>query len=127
MANFLLLKGIKIYTIKISYQTGDSFSTSEEEELIGCCWKNKNLAKEALQAIKEHHHVYASSGFRDTRTSEEKNKEASKFKWFYKEYPEGSIQLKLDNGEYKVTSVFWIGFFETLYGADIVVDNNKRY
>tara|TARA_R100000951_G_scaffold102539_1_gene94665 strand:+ start:1829 stop:2305 length:477 start_codon:yes stop_codon:yes gene_type:complete len=37
------------------------------------------------------------------------------------------IKLKADNGEFMQISAFWIGYFEKLYGADIITDESDMY
>lgn len=121
-----------MYTIKINYKTGGSFHSEEREDKIGCCWKSKELARKGLQAIKEHHAVYRSKGFRDTRSDKTKNKEASKFDWFDTtevagfSYPEYNLLLEVDDGTKQRIAVFWIGYFEALHGAEIVAENEDK-
>jgi len=45
------------YKIEISYQTGNSFGIQDETEILGE-WENLDIAKENLQAIKEHYKLY---------------------------------------------------------------------
>ena len=40
------------YKINISYQTGDSFSNSDEESYLDLEWDNLEIAKENLEAIR---------------------------------------------------------------------------
>jgi hypothetical protein len=42
------------YQIKISYRTGNSFGSHDEERTLEHTWKNKDIARENLDRIKEH-------------------------------------------------------------------------
>jgi len=107
-----------MYTIKVKYQTGDSFHTEETDDLLGCCWDDIELARKGLQAIKEHHEIYQ---YKDI----DSNKKARKYKWYNKEYPEYGLLLKVDNGSKQKISTFWIGYFETLRSVEIVSNDKK--
>lgn len=45
---------MKEYKIEISYRTGNSFGGEDEISELELTWKNLDIAKENLQAIKEH-------------------------------------------------------------------------
>jgi len=110
-----------MYTIKVKYQTGDSFHTEETEDLIGCCWDNIELARKGIQAIREHHELYR---YRDS----DADKKARKYEWCYKKYPEFGLLLETDDGSIQKISTFWIGYFETLHSAEIVSEDERdRY
>ena len=47
-----------MYSIKISYSTGNSFGSHDEIDFLDLTWSNLDIAKENLRAIKEHHDMY---------------------------------------------------------------------
>jgi hypothetical protein len=120
------VSGEQRYKIKISYQTGDSFHTEDCEQELEESWSNLDIAKENLKRIEEHDDWYSSkSSFR--------KKELDKPEWHKIDLSEFGlssiseedlINLKLDNGKEWQFWPFWIGYFETLYGAEIIIDND---
>ena len=87
------------YEIQIDYQTGDSFNTEEiEGEAIGLVNRDLDKAKENLKRIKDHY----------ARCSDNPNT-GDRYQ----------LTLLQDEGEITITP-FWIGYFETLRGANIV-------
>lgn len=109
-----------MFTIKITYETGDSFNVYTEEKIIGMCWNDINKAKEALIAIKEH------TNFFNNRL----NKDISSKSYWYSKYEdhdmsEYSILLKDDNNKLIKVSAFWRGYFERIKKANIVTDDEE--
>ena len=145
------------YKIKIEFQTGDSFSNSDETDYLDLSWDNLDIAKANLQSIKEHYDMYTainSYGRNPSRESlYEKNKDKS---WFvnnpilycisqnnaisedsksrYKEenleyrpddyYAQNCIIIKTDKNKDFQMSAFWCGYFESLYSAEIEIDQS---
>jgi hypothetical protein len=48
------------YKILVSYQTGDSISSSDQKQEIELDWEDIDVAKENLNRIKEHYEMYRS-------------------------------------------------------------------
>lgn len=72
-----------MYSIKISYATGNSFGSSNEDELLDLTWKNLDIAKENLLAIKEHYDMYQLVDGYSTRAKKEQHIKDNKDKaWF---------------------------------------------
>jgi len=131
------------YKIKISYQTGDSFSNSDKESYLDLKWDNLEIAKENLKAIREHYSYYEElHNYYSTKPQRDRSviiKEMRKKSWCadpIEGFSEGAnestyelgMKLKADNGKYMQQSNFWCGYFETLYGAEIVAkDNNMEF
>lgn len=121
------------YDIKISYQTGDSFHTSDEEQLLGLKTESLEVAKDCLRRIKEHYQYYEAQNKGDYRVrwmnKEEKAahdrilESAKKAPWYVEEF---DFSLNFDIGEGKTWRVnaFWCGYFEKLYGAEIVTEGD---
>lgn len=115
------------YSIRISYQTGNSFGSEDEEETLPHTWENREIARENLARIKTHYEYYEL--INKSHISYDKFKEevlalAAQYKtndWLLDEY---YLNLKTDEGKDYRIQAFWCGYFETLYGASIV-DNQE--
>lgn len=111
------------WQIKYQYETGDSYGSEDREAVLEMEWENLDIAKENLQRIREHYEVYSNKRFPDWRLTkkqlEDKQKEAKTKPWFVKEY-DFCLMLKADNGNECQISAPWCGYFERLYGADII-------
>lgn len=106
-----------MYKIKVTYKTGDSFSTRDTEGLIEHVWTNLEVAKQNLKRIQEHYAWYESTRF-SFRT------ELPKPSFAHPEH-EWSLKLLHDDGQEFDYGSFWIGMFETLYGLEIILDLPK--
>ncbi len=47
-----------MYKIKISYRTGDTFQSHDEEDFIDMEWNEESIAKENLNRVKAHYAMY---------------------------------------------------------------------
>jgi hypothetical protein len=103
------------YRIKIYYQTGDSFSTRDEESCLDGDWGNIDIIKENIKRIKEHN-----DWFRYEHNYYPWLEKVEKPIWLNSLY-DFSINLKLDNGVEYNQSTFWCGYFEHLYGAEAIM------
>lgn len=111
-----------MYTIRITYETGDSFGSSTEEDEIPMLWCNLDTAQLALESIKEHKEAF--EHIRKTRYKAEEDEvriryEASSFWWDY-DSPEYSLMLFDDTGRLQKVHAFWIGYFENIKVAEII-------
>ena len=106
----------KWYTLKIYYQTGDTFSTTDTTNIIGCCWKNKELAEQAIKEIRKHNEIFTSY-----KSDKVKKKKASKYPWFNNKNAEYSLLLEMDNKSRKIINAFWVGYFEYLQYVEIIL------
>lgn len=120
----------KKYKIKVEYSTGNSYGSEDTESFIDLEWDNLDIAKENLQAIKEHWGFYREYG--GHWFSNHKEKKDYSGKWWYPEI-DGVIgadnihhcmKLKADNGKTMQQWNFWCGYFEYLIGAEIVTDES---
>jgi hypothetical protein len=111
------------WQIKYQYETGDSFSNRDAEGILEMEWDDLDIAKENLQRIREHYTQYSSSRYPNWRVTkkqlEEQQKEATAKPWFVKQY-DFCLNLKADNGNECQISAPWCGYFERLYGAEII-------
>jgi hypothetical protein len=122
------------YLIKAEYRTGDSFKSYDTSEIMEG-WDNLDIAKENLERIKIHYkyYEYKTSNHRLLYSSKSEKKKWEEFEAnlpsfiiISKDYL-GYPLLKLltdDRSEYQLFPP-WCGYFETLYGAEIIL-NNKR-
>ena len=92
-----------MYDIEIDYTTGNSFGRERETEILGNPSSLEN-AKENLKRIKEHYLKYAD---KHSSTGEEYE-----------------LELLTDHGARNIHP-FWFGYFETLHGAKIIIDEDE--
>jgi len=114
------------YRIEYDYQTGDSFHTEERTEVLEYDWEDLEIAKEALQRIKEHYKWYRYV----ERVPYPDRPKVKKPKWWKvntegldEDYQHHLMNLRMDNGVEVQFHPPWCGYFETLYGASII---NKK-
>lgn len=108
------------YTIKISYQTGDSLHSEDVEQCIEYEWSNLHYVQESLRRIGNHYKYY-----RENNNLWEKPKGVlpegvywdNRFKFI-------GLELIDDNGNPFKYSDFWTGYFEILYSAEIIISDN---
>lgn len=120
---------MSIYQIRIHYSTGDSFNTYNEEQVLEYEWKNLNIVKENLKRIKNHYDWYSNGTFAPHKSDWQKNipkfcVQATSFKVTSKyDY---AIKLLHDDGEREYQLYpFWIGYFEHLYSAEIIIKEDE--
>jgi len=89
-----------MFDIEIKYKTGNSFGLHERTEMLGNPVSNFDDAKENLQRIKNHY---------------KKHNDSPDFDEDYE------LNVLIDDGERTITP-FWIGYFEELLSAKIVLD-----
>ena len=111
-----------MYTIKIDYETGNSFGRKDCSQTLKANW-NLEVAKENLQRIKEHYKIIKD---RDNYVSIGSSKETSLLKkikterWYVERNFEWSIKLLENDSTENEYNCFWAGYFERLYGGTIV-------
>jgi len=125
------------YQIKVHYTTGDSFNCYETSSIIEISWENLSVAKENLKRIKNHYICYKvdneysgkeSYYFKEQLTDDEKlmydtrkNQDwyvNSKNKFEY----QNCIKLYTDTGNVFQIYPSWVGHFEILHEAEIIID-----
>ncbi len=119
------------YKIKVVYQTGDTFRSHETEDVLDFSWSNIDIAKKNLKHINEHYKLYMMIDKDWNLGREEQNVkilEASKKPWFYnkeKQYWKYQIGLEKDDGTIEFISTSWCGYFESLWSAEIIIEEDK--
>ena len=116
----------KAWTILVKYTTGDSFGSEKTEDTLGIVWRDLDKAKEGLRVLKAHYKACA-----DIRAARYRNHEnliktqLMDEYWFGKggdsfsyEY---NINMLTDTNDLLPVYAFWMGYFETLHSAHIVV------
>lgn len=112
-----------MYTIRITYQTGDSFGSSTEVDEIPMLWCKLDMAQMALETIKEHKE--ACEAIRNARyksiEDELRLKLRSEF-WYNDEYGshESTFLVYDDTCRPQKINAFWMGYFETILEAEII-------
>lgn len=122
---------MKEYKIKIKYITGNSFNSHTEEGFVELTWDDMNIAKENLlriQAHYEHFNKLNSSHYWNLKKEDIVN-EAKKHPWFmasdWDKLGQYGFNLKTDEGKEFKFCPFWLGYFERLIDAEIVVDSDE--
>jgi len=126
-----------MYGIKIIYDTGDSFHHEYDvEHMLNLKWKDIEKAKKALKDIEDHYSCYMIcnkkwyAGENEMMNAREK---AMKSPWCsnvckenssHRDYWNYSLMLENDDGERVNEHCDWVGYFESLVGADIVEDED---
>lgn len=123
------------YQIEISYRTGDSFGSEDVTRIIyDIEWKNLDIVRENLAYIQDHYNLYMlyhKDWNADKKQLKQALEESSKEPWFAGEgkkynYWEHRINLKCDDGSFKIISTFWCGYFESLWDAEIIVKEDPE-
>ena len=110
------------HKIKYFYQTGDSFHTEDAKDVLEIEWDDLSVAKESLKRIKEHYKWYQSL----EHSWEDELPEPNWFNVTEKDelMRKYLINLPLDNGKEYQFHAPWCGYFETLYGAEIISEDD---
>lgn len=107
---------MKKYGIKVYYQTGDSFSSYEQEDMVELDWDNLDKAEEALNRIEEHYHWYE-----DVHNSYRLHpKRVEEPAWHKGIKYDFTLVIPNDDGEPYQFIAPWCGYFESLHSAEIV-------
>lgn len=117
-----------MYRIEYTYNTGDSFGSNKETEVLEIEFPSLELAKKALKDIKDHYEFYRDSrgyhNYRKTPGEVANNLEASKLKsWYVNTYPENCLKVLIDEEKYYQFQAPWCGYFESLISAKIIDDD----
>ena len=116
--------------ILVNYDTGSSFHHDEgcEDRIEGIEWNDIEVAKANLKRLEAHHQFNQDTEHSWRVTQAERNahiEKAKKQDWYAKEYPQFTVLLTTDDGEYKLVHVsFYLGHFETLNSLEIISDQS---
>jgi len=114
-----------MFTLKITYSTGDSFTTHEGVvDYVGHVWKDPEVAKKAGRLIKEHYRAYCDANKWGT-----KKKPTGKELWYVKKGPGGeywqySVRVPDGKGGFVNLHAFWCGYFESLEDVELHIDTS---
>lgn len=115
-----------MYKIKYWYETGNTFGREDDEGILEYDWTKIEVAKENLKRIEEHYKYYeATYDGRYIRSQDDKKriesiKDNSKDKGWYVAGNSCCLKLIGDSGEEWQIWAPWCGYFESLYGAEII-------
>lgn len=121
-----------MFTIRISYSTGDSFHTRDEQEEVGHSWKDEKNAEVALKYIREHY--IAVQEYDGARTKTAMGKALDKAKgmpWFvppeagYRDIWTRRLLVPADDGTMVQIDAFWCGYFESLNSAEVIYEGGR--
>ena len=111
------------YAIDAQYQTGNSFGNEDASDRVAEC-DGLETAKENLRRIQEHYHWYKdqrdSTKQRRREYGFDKSLPVPKPEWLENTEYDFQLRLKTDDGETYIICAPWCGYFESLYGANIV-------
>jgi hypothetical protein len=108
-----------VYQIRACYETGDSFSRYDTETVLEMTWTDLNKAKAALQRIKEHYEWCSNKDSFDVRFG--RKLAPPEPEWHKGMEYDFSVKVELDNGNEVMFHAPWVGYFETLYSARVIV------
>jgi hypothetical protein len=121
-----------MYDIEITYKTGNSFGSHTEVDLLHIPVSSIETAKINLARIKEHYKIYDKKHNSYRSPSEQLQIKLPDF--YISEYYETNsktnkkykcecdgIKFLTDSTEHEVIGPFWIGYFERLLSARVVV------
>lgn len=121
----------KHYDIRIYYKTGDSFNSYDREDMLEIPMESREIAKENLQRIKKHWEIYESKHsypykkdieYPDFYITEYLDEDDTNYKWSC-----DGIKIKInETKEHNILHPFWIGYFEHLHGAEIVLVDDEE-
>lgn len=128
-----------MYTIEITYGTGDSFGHESGRKTTVGSWKSKELAIKNANIIKEHYEIYKRiDGWENSLSEEEAIDIIMTKEWcpeftYDKEhsYLESyvmlhSVKLELDSGDWFQYGVStWCGYFESLEGIRVTPSDDS--
>jgi hypothetical protein len=119
------MKDKVVYQIKYSYQTGNSFGSEDMDGILEYEWEDLNNAKDALKRINQHYKWYQGQRY----SYMEKTPKPKWLKISGQYMSDECINLKMDNGKEIQFWCPWCGYFESLYGAEIIQipDNDMSF
>lgn len=109
----------KKYKIKVYYETGDSESSSNISDIVEIDWNDLDIAKENLKRIKEHYLWYKEIN----RYRQHKSLEYSEPEWHKGIKEDYLFKYVTDEGLEVQMHCPWIGYFEKLQMAEIIIDS----
>lgn len=108
------------YKVIYSYETGGTFELHDEEREFEYRFDSEELAQEALQRMREHYDwQFSVDNYREEDVPQPKwwKKEPSKYKYL----ADWSFNVKGNDGnDVYLYGGSYLGYFETLYGAEVV-------
>jgi len=112
-----------VYQIEYDYRTGSSFGSHNETDVLEFEWENIEIAAEALKRIHEHYkwYQYKEKGYNWLDEVPKPKWHKIKRESIHEDQEHNLINLPTDNGEEVQFWPPWCGYFETLYGAKIII------
>ncbi len=107
------------YTVKVVFETGDSYGSEITEDCIEMSWNNKELAQQAMRDIVDHEE------FAQDKYAEGAEEEYSNKLWWCDEYSGFVLKLETDSGDRHKVTVPWTGYFESIISARVISTDDK--
>jgi hypothetical protein len=126
-----------MYKIKYYYETCNSFGRQDDEGYLDLEWRDKSVAQDNLNRIREHYEYYRAIDSKSYFSRPEKEQAAKKAiekaegkDWLVpteKDYDFSHHQIVLytDDGKPWQFWAPWCGYFESLYSAEIVQEDSR--
>ena len=112
------------YVIEVTYDSGDSYETRpNQKEILELTWEDLSVAKDNLKRIQEHYEFYKKLYSANYTLKDKIKKDMIRQRWGVENDPERCLKLATDDGGEWQILAFWTGYFETLRGAEIIIDN----
>ena len=128
-----------MYKIEVTYDTGDTFHQEHDVRSVvdELEWKSLTKAKKALKDIENHYKCYMMEKKEWNAGKEDKEKArktAMRSKWcsntsnsgMERDYWHYSLMLEGDDGVRKNVYCNWVGYFESLVGAEVIDSDEDR-
>lgn len=107
-----------MYTIKVTYDIGDSFSNEYGCTCtVGAVWEDIEEARLAMKYIAEHYKAskYGNLGY-------SKDKEFINEPWYSKKYTDMCLLVPVNGVMTQISTGTWCGYFESLTELEIVFE-----
>ena len=112
-----------MFTLKITYTTGDSFNTEYGKvDYVGHVWDDFAIAKEAGRAIKAHYEAYKSYNKYGSHPIKPTGKEPWYVQHNDEDYWQYMVKVPDGKGGNVHLNAFWCGYFECLEDVEVHID-----
>lgn len=118
------------FKIKITYQTGDSFGTHVEEDVLEYEWESIDYAKDSLRRIKEHYEWNQKRSYNDSLITDKNRPSWHNPKGYHpsrsmdRSVIPSIINLDIDENTEIQFPAMWLGYFERLIRCQIVCEGD---
>jgi hypothetical protein len=115
-------QGEFMYTIRITYKTGNSYGTYDERDFVGYAWNSFDRTVQAAELIVEHNQYFTA---KDDFSRQQHGATSPEINELFEQHGEWSVPVESDDGKIFEIDVFWRGYFEEL--RDVTVTETDEY